>query len=91
MVGGYYLRKLPDPILRQPCVEVNDFSDLSDLLSNMRQIMSVKKGISLSAPQIGDNRRVAIAQIDGEMGQRHVGQRLQRKQWRIQISPWACK
>lgn len=67
MEGKYYLRTLGDSILRQSCVEVSDFSDLSDLLSNMYEIMHEKKGVGLAAPQIGDNRRVAIAQIDEEI------------------------
>ena len=67
MEGRYHLRRLPDPILRQSCVEVNDFFDLGDLLSNMREIMEANKGVGLAAPQIGDNRRVAIAMIDGQI------------------------
>lgn len=67
MKGNYYLRTLPDPILRQPCVEVNDFSDLSNLLSNMFNIMVAEGGIGIAAPQVGDNRRISIARIDGQV------------------------
>ena len=67
MEGRYHLRRLPDHILRQSCVEVNDFSDLGDLLSNMREIIEANKGVGLAAPQIGDNRRVAIAKIGEEV------------------------
>ena len=67
MEGKYFLRSSKDPILRVQCVEVDDFSDLSDLLLNMREIMRVKEGVGLAAPQIGDNRRVAIAKIEGEI------------------------
>jgi len=66
MEGRYYLRTLPDPILRQSCVEVNDFSNLSDLLSNMYDIMVAERGIGIAAPQVGDNRRIAIARIYGQ-------------------------
>lgn len=62
----YYLRTLEDPILREPCVEVNDFSDLDDLLPSMYWIMVFNFGVGLAAPQVGDNRRIAIATIDGQ-------------------------
>jgi len=67
MAIGYYLRKLPDPILRQQAVEVEDFPNLDELLSNLYEILSVKRGVGLAAPQIGDSRRVAIIKINGEI------------------------
>ena len=56
----YYLRKIGDPILRERCKEVSDFTDLDYLLECMHYTMQKYGGYGLAAPQIGDNRRVIL-------------------------------
>jgi peptide deformylase len=67
----YSLRKLGDPILREECQEVTDFSDLDGLLIAMFKAMYRevyrKGGHGIAAPQVGDNRRVFLTHIDNKV------------------------
>ena len=69
MFCGYTLRLKGDPILVTRSYDVKDFSDLGRLLDDMRQAMRDYRGIGLAAPQIGDLRRVAIAEIDNHVAE----------------------
>ena len=62
----YYLRKWFDPILRKPCVPIEDFSNLSDLVDSMKTIMSENYGVGLAAPQVGDSRQILVAKVKGK-------------------------
>jgi len=55
----------PDPILRQPTVEVASFdAGLAELVEDLRATMYAAPGVGLAAPQIGDRRRVAVVDAD---------------------------
>lgn len=60
MPKEYHLRTYGDPVLREVCKEVTDFSDLEDLLDSMKDIMRGYGGQGIAAPQIGDTRRVIM-------------------------------
>lgn len=50
-----------DPILRQPCVQVQRFnSTLHDLLDDMKETMYSENGVGLAAPQIGISKRIIV-------------------------------
>lgn len=61
MPNNYHLRIYPSRILRQHCHEVEDFSGLDILLKSMKELMYNLRGEGLAAPQIGDSRRVVVA------------------------------
>ena len=64
----YHLRRWGDPVLRERCAEVEDFSydsGLEALLSAMYSIKGKHGGIGMSAPQVGDARRVVLADVYG--------------------------
>ena len=63
---NHYLRKWGDPILRQSCHPVEDFSMLAELINSMHSTLRYYSGIGLAAPQVGDNRQVIIAKINGD-------------------------
>ena len=55
----------PDPVLRNICEPVTDFSlgerrNLLDVIRNMKNVMQAHKGIGLAAPQVGWNKRVVL-------------------------------
>src|SRR5438105_14617004 len=67
------VRQLGDPVLREPCKEVQDASspeiralveDLSDTLAYWRKTTGYGRGIA--APQIGSNLRVIFLRLPGE-------------------------
>ena len=62
-MDDYYLRKWGDPVLREPCEAVEDFSQLDFLIDSMYSIMRQNLGCGIAAPQVGDSRQVLIAQI----------------------------
>ena len=62
----YYLRTWGDPALRRRCRPVSEFSDLDGLISSMQYIIDNKPGLGIAAPQVGDDRQILIARIDGE-------------------------
>ena len=53
--------KYPDPVLREPTVEVADFdSDLCSLVKDMWDTMYAADGIGLAAPQVGVSKKVIV-------------------------------
>lgn len=59
----------PAEILEQNCEEVINFDKkLGKILSDMYDTMIEFDGVGLAAPQIGLNKRIAIVDIDDEMG-----------------------
>ena len=62
---NYSLLNRRDSRLRQKCAEVTDFSNVDEVLEAMHEIMENEKAYGISAPQIGDNRRIpAVAAIE---------------------------
>jgi peptide deformylase len=57
----YRLLNRWDKRLREKCAEVKDFSDLDKLLEEMHSFIKNFDDYGISAPQIGDNRRIMIA------------------------------
>ncbi len=56
--------KYGDPLLRQKCQEVGEMNLEVEMLARaMLEIMRQEKGIGLAAPQVGDKRRIIIADI----------------------------
>jgi len=60
---NYYIRKWENPILRKKCSVVKDFSNLDDLISSMNSLLGFFDS-GISAPQVGDNRKVILAKIN---------------------------
>ncbi|CAI9386239.1 peptide deformylase [Niallia sp. HCP3S3_B10] len=59
----------PDPVLETPCEEVTVFDKkLAKLLNDMYDTMIEFDGVGLAAPQIGIAKRIAVVDIDDEMG-----------------------
>ncbi|WP_400247137.1 peptide deformylase [Niallia sp. JL1B1071] len=59
----------PDPVLETPCAEVTVFDKkLAKLLNDMYDTMIEFDGVGLAAPQIGISQRIAVVDIDDEMG-----------------------
>ena len=57
------IHKLPDPILRIECFEVEEVKPLDiDLFDNMVYTMKSNNGIGLAAPQVGIAKQFIIAQ-----------------------------
>lgn len=54
----------PDPILREKCIEVQNFDiKLSSLLDNMAETMYQAHGIGLAAPQIGIAQQIVVIDV----------------------------
>ena len=55
----------PDPRLNQMCVEC-DYTDKSlvGLVKDMTKFMYETQGVGIAAPQVGDNRRVIVIDVD---------------------------
>ena len=55
----------PNPILSTRCVDVLDSEfctpELTQFVSSMAETMYAKRGIGLAAPQVGDRRRIIVA------------------------------
>ncbi|MEH7502382.1 peptide deformylase [Neobacillus drentensis] len=59
----------PAEILEQTCKQVNKFDrKLAKILDNMYDTMIEFDGVGLAAPQIGLDARIAIVDIDDELG-----------------------
>ena len=59
------IRQYPDPVLRLPSHEVEDFDDdLAQLVERMMRLMQDARGVGLAANQVGVLRRVFILQAD---------------------------
>lgn len=57
----------PDPRLRRACAPVTTFdAELARLIDDLVETMRAHRAIGLSAPQIGDLRRVAVLEGAGE-------------------------
>ena len=51
-----------DPLLRQPCVQVQRFgTTLHNLMDDMRVTLYHSNGVGLAAPQVGVSKRVIVA------------------------------
>lgn len=59
------IRQYPDPVLRMPTPENEDFDeDLRRLVERMKRLMADAFGLGLAAPQVGILRRVFVFQAD---------------------------
>ena len=57
------IRQYPDPVLRLPAQEVQDFDDdLEQLVERMSRLMQDARGVGLAANQVGVLRRVFVIQ-----------------------------
>lgn len=57
----------PDPRLRARCGEVTTFdADLARLVDDLLDTLHASGGIGLSAPQLGDPRRVSVMDLAGD-------------------------
>ncbi len=63
--------RMGDARLLQVSVPVGDFSDLDELLSDMRDTMKALNGAGLAAPQIGVNLRVVIFGVPEQKNPRY--------------------
>jgi peptide deformylase len=60
----------PNPALRVPTEPVTEFDErLKKFISDMFETLYIAKGVGLAAPQVGDSRRVFVAEFEGA---RHV-------------------
>ena len=60
----------PNPILSKRAVAVADHefnSDLAEFVSNMAETMYAAPGVGLAAPQVGDLRRILVANLKGDI------------------------
>ncbi len=59
------IRQYPDPVLRLPAQEVEQFDDdLAQLVERMKHLMQDARGVGLAANQVGVLRRVFVIQED---------------------------
>src|ERR1700716_1549363 len=57
------IRQYPDPVLRLPSHEVEEFDgDLGQLVDRMKRLMQDARGVGLAANQVGVLRRVFVLQ-----------------------------
>lgn len=61
--NDYHLRKWSDRHLKQVCRPVEDFSNLNELVLELKVKMLENRGVGMAAPQIGDDRRVLVALV----------------------------
>jgi peptide deformylase len=71
----------PHPILKQKARDVRDDefgAALAELFENMAETMYAAPGVGLAAPQVGDSRRILVADpgFDGEEAEDTKGQQL---------------
>ncbi len=60
------LRTAPDPVLRAVCEPVEAFGrPLRELVDEMLRLMRLRRGVGLAAPQVGIERRLFVAEIEG--------------------------
>ena len=63
----YPIRTFGDPVLRLPCMEVDEFdATLRKLADDMLETMYDAPGVGLAANQIGVARRVFVIDVTGE-------------------------
>ncbi len=58
--------RYPHPGLRQKAKEVKELKDVKELLEDMWITMYEFKGIGLAAPQIGENKQIFVADVEGK-------------------------
>ncbi len=59
------LKLFPDPVLCHRCEPVTEFdSTLADLVEEMFELMTAKRGIGLAAPQVGISKRLFISSLN---------------------------
>ncbi len=77
----------PDPRLRATCDAVTAFDDdLTRLVDDLLQTLAAAGGIGLSAPQVGELRRVSVMDLSGDGSTPEVfvnPEILQRRRWGI--------
>lgn len=62
------IRKYGDPILRETCQLLNEVSDsVRSLIDDMAKTMHEYRGVGLSAPQVGVNKRVVVIDAGREL------------------------
>ncbi|PJA82942.1 MAG: peptide deformylase, partial [Candidatus Nealsonbacteria bacterium CG_4_9_14_3_um_filter_37_29] len=55
------IKKYPDPILRKKCQEVKEVTEeIKNLGWDMVETMTENQGIGLSAPQVGELKRIIV-------------------------------
>lgn len=61
------VRKVNDPILRQPAERVDDFDfELEALINDMIETMRKGNGIGLAAPQVGVSKKIFVCEFEGD-------------------------
>lgn len=65
----FQIIKYPDPILRSENQEVLDPTDnkIKKIVSDMLETMRANEGIGLAAPQIGQNLKICVIEIENEV------------------------
>lgn len=60
--------KYPNPILRQNSLEIKDPTDpkIKQLIADMTSALRAHDGLGLAAPQVGQNLRLCIAEVENE-------------------------
>lgn len=58
------IKKWASPILRERCVEVQDFSDIDRILDDLVKVRNNYLLSGISAPQLGDSRRISLVKLD---------------------------
>lgn len=60
------IKKFPDPILRAPATEVDDFGmETQNLIDNMIETLR-ETGVGLAAPQVGVSKKILVAEFEEE-------------------------
>lgn len=63
------IRRLGDPVLREPAGEVTAFDEeLRELVADLFETMAHAEGAGLAAPQVGVSKRVFVADVRHEAG-----------------------
>ena len=59
------LRSYPDPVLREVAAEITAFDrELRELSEGMIEVLRRVGGIGLAAPQVGEGKRVLVAEVE---------------------------
>lgn len=61
--------KYPDPILRQKSEEIKNPTspEIKQLILDMTQTLRANNGLGLAAPQVGENLKLCLIEIDNEL------------------------
>jgi peptide deformylase len=60
----YFLQSPKSEFLRRPCVKVDDFSNLDELLRTMSFTMHLHNRESITAPQLGEPYQLILAKVN---------------------------